>query len=189
MDTYSGGHSLVYWQVQWRVPPGERKRQRLRTGERESRYRQRKISSVNQAWLTASYSRDWWQFSTGATPAPHFHLNVKIFLMPPPRNSHTRQSVLIWHEQGARSHQARPQSAILYVWAGCHKNYSSFYWALTLPPIFSEWVCSPVWHIHLLSARAKLWQARRQKAVISLLPSVIQGQGVSEIPAKKPPSR
>lgn len=35
--------------------------------------------------------------------------------------------------------------------------------------LFSEWDCSPVWHIHLLSARAKLWQARWQKAVISPL--------------------
>lgn len=54
--------------------------------------------------------------------------------------------------------------------------------------LFSEWGCSAVWHIHLLSSGAKLWQARWQKAVISPPPSVIQGQGVSEIPVKSLPA-
>lgn len=54
--------------------------------------------------------------------------------------------------------------------------------------LFSEWGYSAVWHIHLLSSGAKLLQARWQKAVISPPPSVIQGQGVSEIPVKSLPA-
>lgn len=57
-----------------------------------------------------------------------------------------------------------------------------------LSSLFSEWGCSAVWHIHLLSSEAKLWQARWQKAVISPPPSVILGQGVSQIPVKSLPA-
>lgn len=61
--------------------------------EKESRQRQRKISSVNQAWLRVSFLCDWWQVCTGGPlpptwlPCTHLHaacrslsVRVNVFL-------------------------------------------------------------------------------------------------------------
>lgn len=52
--------------------------------EKASRRRQRKISSVNQAWLTVSFLCDWWQVCTGGPLPPtwllctHLHAACRI---------------------------------------------------------------------------------------------------------------
>lgn len=118
----------IYWQVRWRVPPGQRKRRRSQTGKRESRYRQRKISSVNQAWLTASYFWDWWQFSTGGTPASHLHYNVKLPPTPPSSHLHAVFCESLHPsarpELWVRSYQPQPQSAVglMYAWSSVIKK-------------------------------------------------------------------
>lgn len=119
MDIYLGGHSKSIDMCGDGFLQDKERDGGRRLEKRESRYRQRKISSVNQAWLTARYFWDWWQFSTGGTPASHLHYNVK--LPPPPLsvvtymlssvNSYTRQPDLNYG-----SGHIRPNLSLLLDW-------------------------------------------------------------------------
>lgn len=84
----------------------------------KSRQRTRKISSVNQAWLTASHCWDWWQFSAGESPAHRIHF-PSIHL----HGGWCPLWVLVPVNQTCQT-EAHPHSAIgiMYVQAGCHKK-------------------------------------------------------------------
>lgn len=139
MDIYLGGHSKSIDMCGDGFLQDKERDGGRRLEKRESRYRQRKISSVNQAWLTARYFWDWWQFSTGGTPASHLHYNVK--LPPPPLSSHLHAVFCEFLHPSARpelwvrSYQTQPQSAVglMYAWSSVINNPKTFHSLLSTP--------------------------------------------------------